>query len=194
MELPTEESSTSGRPLSGRATEPLATTPRADLERSGPRLIGRFDLRRQELLDPLQLGPRPDGSAPLSGVWDVLPWQGRIYFTTYFEEAGYVDIDTGNVTFFPAGRHWNELALGPVIQRRHGFSTNAHTLLLASRYADESAGGGAIVLFDPNGRVIAEHALEAPPGSAFAAKTVAFDPVREEVWVTTDRLPADAAR
>jgi hypothetical protein len=163
--------------------------PDADLRRPGPRLIGRFDLARLALMEPLTVGPRADGSEPRSGVWDVLPWQGRVYFTTYFEDAGYVELDTGNVTLFPDGRHWNELAPGPVVRRHHGFSTTAHTLLLASRYADESAGGGAIVLFDPDGRVVAELPLEAPPGSSLAAKTPAFDPVREEIWVTTDRLP-----
>ncbi len=171
------------------ATRTAGDNPRADLLRPGPRLIGRFDLERRELLEPLRVGPRHDGSAPRSGIWDVLPVEGRVYFTTYFEEAGYVEPATGAVTLFPDARYWNELALGPVAHHRQGLSTDREILLLASRYADAGEGGGAVVLFDPDGRVVAEHALGAPPGVALAAKTPAFDPVREEIWVTTDRLP-----
>jgi len=62
--------------------------PRADLRLEGPRPIGRFDLRTEQMLPALVTSP--DTSVPThSGVRDVLAHpNGRIYYTTYFEESG----------------------------------------------------------------------------------------------------------
>ena len=147
--------------------------PRADLREPGPRLVGRFNLEHREFSPPLELG----GSEPRSGVWDVLPMSGRIYFTSYFEEAGYVDPLDGSVTIFGEARFWNELSAGPPGR------------ILVSRYADAAGGGGAVLEISSEGEVLAEHALAAPSGVAFAAKSPAWDPIRDEIWVTTDRLP-----
>jgi hypothetical protein len=163
--------------------------PRADLERPGPRPIGRFDLNTRQFLSPLETGPRPDGSETRSGVWDVLPLAGRIYFTTFFEEAGFVDLETGDVHHFEGSRYWNELALGPVSNITHGVSTTAQMLILVTRYADDSEGGGAVLVIDPDGSIVARYPIEAPPGVAFAPKTPAWDPALREIWVTTDRFP-----
>lgn len=163
--------------------------PRADLTTPGPRPIGRFDLTSRRLLAPIETGPRADGSPTRSGVWDVLPLAGRVYFTTYFEEAGFVDLETGAVTHIPDSRFWNELARGPLAQSTHGFSTTTRGLLLVTRYADAAEGGGAVLVIDPDGRVLSTLTLPAPPGAALAPKTPAWDPVLREVWVTTDRLP-----
>jgi hypothetical protein len=154
--------------------------PQADLSVAGPRWIGRFDLRAERFLDPLDVA----GSAgeALSGVWDVLPvggGTGQVYFTTYFDAAGSLDLATGDVsTFHSAGRFLNELAAGPEPGQ-----------ILASRYADAANGGGAVVLLDAQGRVLAEYSLPAPKGYALAAKTVAWDPIARQIWVTTDLLP-----
>jgi hypothetical protein len=62
--------------------------PRADLAHPGPQLVGRFDLEHERLLTPL------DVTAPgaRSGVWDVHAHaNGRIYFTTFYEEMGWID-------------------------------------------------------------------------------------------------------
>ncbi len=147
--------------------------PRADLEEPGPQRIGRFDLTARRLLSALDVG----GEDPHSGVWDVLPLGGRVYFTTYFEGAGSVELATGVVTRAPHGLYWNELSVGPPGS------------ILVSRYADAGSGGGAVLVVSPGLEVLEEHRLEAPAGEAFAAKSPAWDPIRDELWVTTDRLP-----
>jgi hypothetical protein len=153
--------------------------PMADLLAEGPVAIGRFDLRRERMLEPLDVGLPGDRS----GVWDVLAHpNGRIYFTTFYESAGYAEVSSGRVVRLPElGTGLNELAVGP------------DGGVLASRYANafERERGGAIVSFDPDGVLLAEFALSAPDGYRVAPKTVAFDPVRREIWATTDLLPID---
>jgi hypothetical protein len=77
------------------------------------------------------------------------------------------------------GTGLNELALGP------------DGSVLASRYGSgfEREGNGAIVSFDADGALLAEFPLLAPAGYQVAPKTIAFDPTRREIWVTTDLLP-----
>ena len=72
--------------------------PTADLKSSGPQRIGRFQLYPEpRMLAPVQVATdRP------SGVWDVFPHaNGRLYFTTFFESAGYVDLKDNRVKRFP---------------------------------------------------------------------------------------------
>jgi len=151
--------------------------PEADLASPGPRWIGRFDLASETFLAPLTAGP---GDSP-SGVWDVLAHpNGRIYFTTYFDFAGSVDPKTGaRAEFASAGLGLNELALGP------GGS------ILATRYGYGDGRAGSVVVLSEAGEILAEHPLAEPPGRRVAAKSVAFDPVRREIWVNTDLLPSD---
>jgi len=153
------------------STRAAGGDPTADLRRPGPRWIGRFDLAAQRFLPPLRV-EAPDGG---SGVWDVLAHpNGRIYFTSYFDDAGFVEPRSGETRLLPAlGRGLNELALGP------------DGTLLASRYGAP----GSVLLFDPEGRPQAEHRLAPPPGFRVAPKSVAYDPVRHEIWVNTDLLP-----
>jgi hypothetical protein len=151
--------------------------PMADLLAEGPVAIGRFDLRREQMLEPLEVG----GGGDRSGVWDVLAHpNGRIYFTTFYEPAGYTEVPNGPFVRLPnLGTGLNELALGP------------DAGVLASRYgsAFEREGSGSIVSFDADGTLLAEFPLRAPEGYRVAPKTVAFDPARGEIWVTTDLLP-----
>jgi len=153
--------------------------PTADLAHAGPASIGRFDLAREKMLPPLEVGLPGDRS----GVWDVLAHpNGRVYFTSYFGTSGFVEPATGESRRFQAvGGGLNELALGP------GDS------ILVTRYAASgrrSRGGGVVVL-DPDGSLIAEHPLDPPDGYLAAPKTVAYDRTRGEIWVTTDLLPRD---
>jgi hypothetical protein len=150
--------------------------PVADLRAPGPRWIGRFDLAREAFLPPLHAGP---GLAP-SGVWDVLAHpNGRIYYTTYFDLAGSVDARTGALReFAAAGLGLNELALGP------GGS------VLATRYGYGDSRDGSVVVLSEDGEILAEHPLADPPGRRVAAKSVAFDPLAQEIWVNTDLLAA----
>jgi hypothetical protein len=154
--------------------------PTADLREPGPRWIGRFDLAAERLLPPLELA----GGSAATGVWDVLAHpNGRIYFTTYFDLAGSVDPASGEVRVFrAAGLGLNELALGPdgeVLATRYGFGADSH---------------GSVVVLAEDGAPLAEHRLRDPPGFRTAAKSLAFDPLRREIWVNTDLFPtADGA-
>ncbi|HSH74904.1 MAG TPA: hypothetical protein VLA09_04455, partial [Longimicrobiales bacterium] len=151
--------------------------PLADLRHAGPQWIGRFDLRAERFLAPLDVG-QPDSRA---GVWDVHAGaEGWIYFTTFFESAGRVDPASGRVERFAAlGRGLNELAPGS------GGS------LLATRYGsgEDAEGDGSVVSIDPTGRIQAEWTVAAPGGFRSAPKSVAWDRAREEIWITTDLLP-----
>ncbi len=149
--------------------------PRADLALPGPQQLGRFDLERRVFLPPLEVGPRD----ARGGVWDVLVHpDGRVFFTTFFDDAGSVDPRSGEVKRFP-GVGLNELALG------EGGS------VLATRYGGGPTGQGSLVVLAPDGSVRAEHPLEAPEGFRVSPKSVARDPVRGEIWITTDLLEID---
>lgn len=149
--------------------------PRADLETSGPQRVGRFDLARERFLAPLDVGA---GNA--SGTWDVFAHRnGRVYFSTFFDLAGYVEPSNGRAVRLPAlGTGLNELAAGPDDD------------LVATRYASEGGGSGSVVHFGPDGELRAEHWLTDEPGVRALAKSVSFDPVRRTLWVNTDRIDA----
>jgi hypothetical protein len=149
--------------------------PRADLRAEGPQIVGRFDLKRLAFAEPLVVGG-PDARA---GVWDVLAHpNGLVYFTTYFESAGYVDPASGRVRRFDsAGLGLNELYLGE------------DGVILATRYGESPGGQGSVVVLDTEGLILAEYPLEAPEGYQAAPKSLAFDPLRKEIWVNTDLLP-----
>ncbi len=76
--------------------------------------------------------------------------------------------------FDSLGPGLNELAPGP------------DGALLASRYGSASGGPGSVVRFTRDGGLLAEYPLAAPEGTIAAPKTVAWDPVRREIWVTVD--------
>jgi hypothetical protein len=150
-------------------------SPAAVLDHPGPAPIGRFDLAGVRLLESLEVG----GPEDRSGVWDVLAHANqRVYFTTFFASAGWVDLATDEVTRIPElGAGLNEIAPGP------------DGNLLFSRYFASDASGGSVVVVDLEGRLVAEHPLRAPPGFLAAPKTPAWDPVRGHIWVTADVLP-----
>lgn len=142
----------------------------------GPRPIGRFDLRTEQMLPALV--DSPDTSVPNSGVWDVLAHPNARIYTTYFEESGYVELSTGRaVALDQLGVGLNELALGP------------EGSLLAARYGGEAGESGSIVRFDPDWALLSERALAGPAGFKVAPKSLAYDPTRCAVWLTTDLLP-----
>jgi len=148
--------------------------PTADLRRPGPQLVGRFDLAREQLLPPLDVG-RGEGR---SGVWDVLADGGEVYFTTFYEGAGAVDPATGVVRRLDLGAAPNELGIGP------------DGLLLLTRYGSGTqTGDGNVVGFRRDGRIAREWQLPPPAGYRVAPKTPAWDEARGALWVTTDLLP-----
>ena len=148
--------------------------PRGDLQAPGPQHIGRVDLARRVVEAPL------DVSEPgaRSGVWDVLAHDAGVFYTTFYETAGRVNPATGEVIHFDGlGKGLNELAHGP------------DGAILVSRYGGADGGDGSVLLLEPDGRVRAEHRLDPTPGHVVAPKSVAFDPVRREIWVNADLLP-----
>ncbi len=153
--------------------------PMGDLRHEGPQLVGRFDLADERLLDSLDVG-RPGSRA---GSWDVLAHpNGRVYFTSYFEPAGWVEPASGAVVRLPGlGLGLNELALA-----REG-------QLAISRYPIPEGPPGSVLLVDEQGRLRAEHVLPAPRGYAAGPKTVAVDPVSGEIWTAVDLLPTEEA-
>jgi hypothetical protein len=66
--------------------------------------------------------------------------------------------------------------------------------LLVTRYGAADGGDGSVVLLDTEGAIEAEHVLAPEPGAVVAAKSIAFDAARGEVWVNTDVLPRDGSR
>jgi hypothetical protein len=71
----------------------------------------------------------------------------------------------------------NELALGE------------DGVIIATRYGEGASGQGGVVVLDVEGAILAEHPLAAPDGYQAAPKSLAFDPLRREIWVNTDLLP-----
>jgi len=145
--------------------------PEADLASPAPRWVGRFSLAEERMLAPLVI----DNVAP-SGVWDVLAHpNGRVYFSTYFGPAGAVDPETQAVQYFEgAGLGLNEIVLGPdgtILFTRYGYGADAR---------------GSVVVLAEDGRLLRELPLEGPPGLRPAAKSLAFDPLRREIWLNTD--------
>lgn len=151
--------------------------PMADSHVPGPQAIGRFDLRSESMLAAVPTGARD----PHAGVWDVLAHpNGRVYYTTFYEFAGWIDPATGETNVFEAaGTGLNELALLP------------DGRVLATRYGAAGGGAGSVVVLDPDGKIEAELALVSEPNVVAAAKSLAYDPMRKVVWVNTDLVPRD---
>jgi hypothetical protein len=158
--------------------------PKADLKEPGDHLIGRFDLDREVFLQPLRV--REVGPGSRSSVWDVLAHSnGRIYFTTYFEEIGSVRSDGSDLRLFEGlGVGFNELS-----EARGGnvFVTRYSSTPLEP---DESS-YGAVVELTPDGELVREIVI-ARAGDDFAApKSVAVDPESGDIWLNTDTFRAD---
>jgi len=151
----------------------------ADLATQAPQFVGRFDLARERMLPAIPTG----NPASHSGTWDVLAHpNGRVYFTSFYDPSGWVDPATGAAHHFDAaGTGLNEIVLG--VDGR----------LVVTRYGAAGGGDGSVVVLRPDGAIEAEHPLAPDPGAVVAAKSVAFDAARGEVWVNTDVLPRDGS-
>jgi hypothetical protein len=156
----------------------------ADLRAPGDHLIGRFDLRERRFLAPLRVASAASGAR--SSVWDVLAHSnGRVYYTTYFEEIGSVAADGSDVRHFEAlGSGWNELVEGP------------GGLVYATRYSDRPRDPArqthsSVGVLDPEGRLLREIRIDPGPLGFRAAKSLAVDPTSGDVWVNTDSFGPD---
>lgn len=160
------------------STSRIEGTAVGTLEYEGPARIGRFDLEGEQLLEALDVTQPGDRA----GVWDVLAHRnGRIYFTTFFGSAGWVKADGSGPHRLPdLGPGLNEWAPGP-----------AGSLLVTRYFGDRrrGSGDGSVAILDPEGRLLDEYQLAGPKGYVSAPKTPAWDPVREQIWVTSDLLP-----
>jgi hypothetical protein len=160
--------------------------PRTDLREPGDHLIGRFDLAGERFLPPLLV--RAAGPKSRSSVWDVLAHSnGRIYYTTYFEEIGWVSPDGGEVRHFEnLGLGFNELVEGP------------GGLLYVTRYSDDPFDVGrqrfgSLVVLSPDGELVREFEFPLEEGRFTAPKSVAVDPVTGEIWLNADVFAADGS-
>lgn len=153
--------------------------PRADLAQPGDHLIGRFDMEQRRFLPPLRVRSAAEGAH--GSVWDVLAHtNGRIYYTTLFEEIGSVRPDGGDVRHFGGiGVGFNELW--------EGADGGIWVTRYASRPTEEGREGyGAVVLLDPDGKLVREVRFEKEGDVFTAPKSVAVDPNTGEVWLNAD--------
>ena len=157
---------------------------RADLHEPGDHLIGRFDLARQRFLPPLRV--RRSGPDSRSSVWDVLVHSnGRIYYTTYFEEMGWVSPDGTEVRHFrDIGVGFNELVEGP------------GGLLYVTRYSDDPFDAdrqqfGSVAVLTPEGEPVREFRFPAEGRVFTAPKSLAVDPLTGEIWLNADVFDAE---
>jgi hypothetical protein len=160
--------------------------PRADLEEPGDHLIGRFDLESARFLPPLRV--RAAGPDSRSSVWDVLVHSnGRIYYTTYFEEIGSVSADGTDVRHFEdLGVGFNELVEGP------------KGSLYVTRYSDDPFDPdrqrfGSVVVLNPEGELVREFRFPKDGGVFTAPKSLAVDPETGEIWLNADVFAADGS-
>jgi hypothetical protein len=158
--------------------------PLADLDEPGDHLIGRFDLETSAFLPPLRV--RPAGPDARGSVWDVLAHSnGRIYYTTFFEEIGWVSADGSELRWLDGlGFGFNELVEGP--------DGNVYV----TRYTDaphtpERGEYGAVVVLTPEGELLREVRLESEGGAFTAPKSIAVDPGSREIWINTDTFHAE---
>ena len=147
--------------------------PRADLDRPGPQPIGRFDLRTERMLEAIDVG-RADSR---SGIWDVLVREKKLWYTTFFEAAGLLELETGQLRRFPElGVGLNEWTAGPARS------------VLVTRYGDGQTRSGSVLMLGTEGTLRAEWPLPNPPKTRIAAKTPGWDGKRARLWLSSDAL------
>jgi len=157
--------------------------PLRDLDQPGDHLIGRFDLDHERFLPPLLV--RPLDARALSSVWDVLVHSnGRIYYTTFWDEFGSVRRDGSDVRYYEdSGLGLNELWEGPAGEI---YVTRYVGSLSAS--PDEN---GAVAVFGPDGDRRRELPFTVEDGVLICPKSVAVDPGNGEIWVNSDIFHPD---
>jgi hypothetical protein len=158
--------------------------PAGDMRVPSAHLIGRFDWRLERFLSPLVA--REAGDDSRSSVWDVLAHpNGWVYYTTYFEEMGRVQPQTGAVERFDSlGQGLDELALardGSIYATSYGSGVTA----------GKATRDGGIAVISPEGSLLRRVTLHARDGAVTAPKSLAVDPSSGEVWANADVIAAD---
>jgi sugar lactone lactonase YvrE len=159
--------------------------PLADLREFGDHLIGRFDLATESFLEPLRV--RSSDSGARSSVWDVLAHSnGRIYYTTFYEQIGWVAADGSDMRVFQdLGTGFNELTEGP--------DGNVYATRYAGRATEDAAAYGSVVVLSPDGALVNEFVIANESERFTAPKSLAVDPRSGEIWLNTDTFgPGEA--
>ena len=108
-------------------------------------------------------------------MWDVLAVGERIYFARFFGSPGWIDRSGhGGAVWEHLGSGTAELAAGP--EETLLFADYAHSRLLSV-----SKDGENLKVFP----------LTGPGTLQIAPKSVAYDPVRREIWAIADRLASN---
>ena len=138
-----------------------------------PGLIGRFDLAREAMLPPL---PIPAEAQP-GGVWDVVSaGDGRLFYTAFGGESGWLDSSTGTGGLLSRDPGSNEIIALP------GGG------VAVSDYAD-----AAIQFYGPDASPGRRYPIPEREGIRVAPKSLAYDPVMRTVWFNTDLFRGDEA-
>jgi hypothetical protein len=142
-----------------------------DLAQPGDHLIGRFDMEEERFLAPLVV--RRNEPEATSSVWDVLVHSnGRIYYTTFWNEFGSVRADGSDVQHHDgAGSGLNELWEGPEGE------------IYVTRYLGNHPG---VAVFGPDGVLRRELTMPQEEGALVCPKSLAVDPGTREVWINSD--------
>lgn len=150
----------------------------ADLAAPGDHLIGRFDLQEERFLPPLLV--RPSDPAAPSSVWDVLVHSnGRIYYTTFWDEFGSVRPDGTDVRHYAgAGVGLNELWEGPDGE------------IYVTRYLGDAPG---VAVFGPDGVLRRDLPIKQEPGTRICPKSIAVDPTTRDIWINSDIFHDDGS-
>jgi hypothetical protein len=133
-------------------------------------------MHEERFLAPLLV--RANDPEATSSVWDVLVHgNGRIYYTTVWNEFGSVLPDGSDVRHYPgAGDGLNELWEGPGGE------------IYVTRYLGERPG---VAVFGPDGGLRRELVMPQAPGATICPKSLAVDPRTGDVWFNTDTFPDD---
>jgi hypothetical protein len=133
-------------------------------------------MEEERFLPPLLV--RANDPASTSSVWDVLVHSnGRIYYTTFWNEFGSVRSDGSDVQHYAgAGEGLNELWEGPGGE------------IYVTRYLGERPG---IAVFGTDGGLRRELVMPQAPGALVCPKSLAVDPASGDVWFNTDTFYDD---
>jgi hypothetical protein len=142
-----------------------------ELQQTGDHLIGRFDMDEERFLDPLVV--RRNDPEATSSVWDVLVHSnGRLYYTTFWNEFGSVRADGTDVRHYPgAGSGLNELWEGPEGE------------IYATRYL---GGRPGVAVFGADGVLRRELTMPQDAGALICPKSLAVDPRTRDIWINSD--------
>ena len=196
------------RPAAASATAPGTATRRQDVLYFGesPFWMRRCERRRRPDGRPARAGPAADrplrpraasrmlaaasdrgGRDSRAGVWDVLAHpNGRVYFTTFYESAGWVDPATGEASRFEAA--------GTRPQRAGAAGPTAASSLALRRGA--AAATGSVVVLDRRAATSWPSCRSRRRrGRGRGAEEPRVRPGRGEVvWVNTDLAAASGGR